>query len=93
MDAKADAVLTFDPASRTFIFSQDSDLSLSGSKYKIYQVQVIGEAGNIRTVKGINSFSLTLKNPCIDPAYVTIEKAELLNYAYNLFMYDPIVRF
>ena len=31
-----------------------------------------------------------MKNPCIDPNYVTIEKAVLLNQVYELYEYDPI---
>ena len=33
-------------------------------------------------------FSLTLKNPCIDIAYVTIQQAELQNIEYYLHSYD-----
>jgi len=34
---------------------------------------VTGQSGNITPVKGQKSFTLKIKNPCIDPAYVTIE--------------------
>ena len=35
-------------------------------------------------------FTLTLKNPCIDPTFVTIETSVLLNQFYELHEHDPI---
>ena len=32
---------------------------------------------------------LTLKNPCIDPAYVTIESMPLVIHSYDLYDFDP----
>jgi len=84
-----DAALTFDPVTRTFSFSQDTDLSLSGATFTDYTITVTGQAGNITPVQGQESFSLRLKNPCIDPTYVTIAQVPLVNQAYDLYDFDP----
>ena len=84
-----DAALTFDPVTRTFSFSQDTDLSLSGATFTDYTITVTGQAGNVTPVQGQESFNLRLKNPCIDPTYVTIAQVPLVNQAYDLYDFDP----
>jgi len=61
-----------DPASRTFTFFNDNDLTLSTLTQKAYTVTVFGKSGNITPTESGTTFTLTLKNPCIDPAFVTI---------------------
>ena len=74
-----DAAITFnsDAAVREFVFSYTSDLSLSGLVSTDYIVTVIGEAGNDTPVQGSATFILTLKNPCIDPDFTTIQQVPL----------------
>jgi hypothetical protein len=87
-----DAAVTFDLTTtiRTFSFSQETDLSLSGATFKDYTITVTGQAGNVTPVQGQESFNLRIKNPCIDPAYVTITQMPLVNQAYDLYDFDPI---
>ena len=80
-DVSGDAAVSFnaDATVRTFTFSYIADLLLSGAVSTDYTIEVTGTAGNITPTSGSNSFLLTLKNPCIDPAFVTITEAVLLN--------------
>ena len=50
---------------------------LSGADFIDYTVSVTGEAGNVTPTTGSSSFILKVKNPCIDPAYLTIDTSPL----------------
>ena len=78
-DISGDAVITFnsDAAVREFSFSYAADLNLCGPVSTDYIVTVTGEAGNVVTTNGSATFILTLKNPCIDPNFTTIQQVPL----------------
>jgi len=80
--ATGDAALTFNPATRTFTFSQVNDLTLSGSTMKDYVITVTGEAGITIPVQAQRSFTLTIRNPCINSAFVTINQSVLVDKTY-----------
>ena len=80
--AAGDAALTFNPATRTFTFSQVNDLTLSGSTMKDYVITVTGEAGITIPVQAQRSFTLTIRNPCINSAFVTINQSVLVDKTY-----------
>lgn len=69
-----DSVVAFndDPAIREFSFLYDSNLDLCGATSTAYTITVTGTSGNIVSAVNSASFTLTLKNPCIDPNFVTI---------------------
>ena len=71
--------MTFDsdPAARQFTFDYSADLTLCGLSSQSYVVTVQGEAGNVVKTSSTASFTLTLKNPCIDTNFVTITTAAL----------------
>ena len=66
------AVTSFDPLARSLTISYDSDLALSGPISTTYSVTITGEVGTALGAKksGFSMFDLTIKNPCIDPAFV-----------------------
>ena len=78
-DVSGDAVLTFnsDPLVREFAFNYSADLLLCGLASTDYTVTVTGTAGNIIETSDSADFILTLRNPCIDPAYITINQVPL----------------
>ena len=78
-DVSGDAVLIFndDPLVREFSFYYDADLLLCGLASTDYTVTVTGTAGNVVETSGSASFLLKLRNPCIDPAYITINQVPL----------------
>ena len=61
-----------DPLERRFTFNNVDDLSLAGSSFTDYTITVTGTIGNVVTKSESSSFNLRIKNPCIDPNYVTI---------------------
>ena len=69
--------MSFDATTRTFSFSQITDLGLSGSNFKVYTVLMTGTAGSITSVYGNASFNLRINNPCIDSNLVQIHPADL----------------
>lgn len=71
---EGDVVVSFngDQAIRQFDFLSSNDLSLSGPVSTDYKITVTAVAGNIVEQSASAEFTLTLKNPCIDPNYVTI---------------------
>ena len=81
--------MTFDSATRTFFFSNNNSLSLSGTTFKDYMITMTGQSGNIKPVKGYASFNLRIKNPCINSDYVIVTKALLLNQEYELYNFAP----
>ena len=78
-----------DATVRTFTFNYLADLLLSGPVSTDYTVTVTGEIGITTKQSASATFTLTLKNPCIDSNFVTIEPAILLNKIYELHEHDP----
>jgi len=74
---------------RTFKIEYKSSLDLSGPSELVYIVSVKGAAGYGKIVEDTASFSVTIKNPCIDPAFVAIAFAPgaLRDASYVLFEY------
>ena len=87
----ADVAITFNSDSliRKFDFHYITGLALSGTKKTDYVVKVTGTTGNVVKKSSSATFVLQVKNPCIDAAYVTIEKAVLLSQVYELHELDP----
>ena len=71
--------LSFDDITRVFTIDNETNLDFSGSTSKTYTIEVTGTAGNVSPTSDNSSFDLTIKNPCIDPNYVTIEGKTLLD--------------
>jgi len=69
-DTVANAAISFDAVARKFTFNYAADLSLCGATNKVYQIAVTGRSGPIVAKSATATFALTLKNPCIDPAFV-----------------------
>ena len=65
--------LSFDDITRIFTIDYETDLNFSGPTSKSYTIVVTGTAGNVTPTYDSNSFDLTVKNPCLDPSFVTIE--------------------
>ena len=55
-----------------------------------YTIEITGQIGNVTPVQNKESFKLTLKNPCIDSAYVSIQTASLLWRNYDLYDHPPL---
>ena len=74
-DVSGDVVLTFneDPLTREFAFYYSADLDLCGTDNTQYTVTVTGTSGNMIETSDSADFTLTLRNPCIDPAYIVID--------------------
>ena len=71
--------LSFDDITRVFTIDYETDLDFSGPASKTYTIEVTGAAGNVSPTSDNSSFDLTIKNPCIDPNFVTIEGKTLLD--------------
>ena len=71
--------LSFDDIARLFTIDYETDLDFSGPTSKSYTIEVTGTAGNVSPTSDSSSFDLTIKNPCIDPNFVTIEEKTLLD--------------
>ena len=81
-----DSALTFDASTRTFTFSEDSDITLSGPTFTDYTVKVFGTSGNVLSSSAEESFNLRLKNPCIDSAFFSLSSVALpVGETYTLF--------
>jgi len=52
-------------------------LDLSGAVSTDYIVSVTGTSGPVVAQSDTSTFTLTLKNPCIDPAYIEIQQVAL----------------
>ena len=91
VDVAGDAAVTFndDAAVREFTFDYAADLNLCGAVSTDYTVTVNGEIGITEKQTGAASFTLTLKNPCIDPAFVTFPQPAISSQQYELFEHDP----
>ena len=61
-------------------------MTLAGEREKLYTVTIVAETtGSDGSLTEETSFSVTFKNPCIDPDFVTIEVADLpINLSYTL---------
>ena len=87
---EGDSVVTFDAVTPEFTFFYDTDILLSGPDFKDYTVSVIGTSGIVTSISQSTSFNLRLRNPCIDPTYVTIIASPSLTYqTYVLFDLEP----
>lgn len=72
-DPAGDAAITWTSASPLlFTFEQLDDLTLSGPISTVYTITVSATTGNVVPKTASADFTLTLKNPCIDPMFVTI---------------------
>ena len=74
-DINAQPAIDFDddPMERKLSISYKEDLALCGLTSTDYTVTVIGSTGRNEVKDASASFTLRLKNPCIDSSYVTIE--------------------
>ena len=75
--AAANVVIDFDPATLQFKFKYSAKLDLSGPTSKGYIVSVKGISGSTVPMSATATFTLTLKNPCIDSAFVVINQVSL----------------
>ena len=75
--AQGDAAVTFDANTQKFTFFEPSNLSLSGASQTDYTVTVIGTTGNVSPVSKAASFNLKIRNPCIDPSYISLTSVAL----------------
>ena len=69
----------FDTTSLTLTYFHDSDLIPSGPTFRDYTLEVTGASGTNTLVEATASFNLRVKNPCIDPAYVSIQTMALVD--------------
>ena len=78
-----------DPADRIFTFSNLQDLFLAGKNFTNYIITVQAESGNTATIKKTSNFNLTLKNPCIDPKYLSIDPVPMpTGLTYELYEFN-----
>jgi len=71
-------VNSFDGSTRTFKFLYTANLNPLISplnSFKDYTITVTGTSGDITPGLVSSTFNLKVKNPCIDPAYVSITTA------------------
>ena len=66
--------MTFDSDEyvRKFTFHYSLDIDLCGPTSTDYEIEVVGEVGSSVKMNDLASFTLTLKNPCINENFVTI---------------------
>jgi len=64
---------------RMFTFHNGENIGLAGSDHTTYKISVIATTGTDgeQEIQLASSFSLVVKNPCIDPTYVTIDDYNL----------------
>ena len=74
---------------RQFTFDYEDDLDFCGPVSTDYTVTVLGEIGITETKTDSTSFTLTLKNPCIDSSHVSFEKPGIISQLYELYEHDP----
>ena len=92
-DPSASNAFTFDadPTKRIFTFNNVDDLSLAGSSSTNYTISVTGKVGNSIIRQATSSFNLRIKNPCIDPNYVTISPEPLpTGLTYDLYAFNRV---
>jgi hypothetical protein len=79
-------IKSFKPDKRKFKFFKDDGLDpINTSKHKKYTITVCGHTGTNEAGKDCADFKLKVKNPCFDPAYVTISTPSIPDWTYNLF--------
>ena len=76
--------LSFNDITRIFTIDYETDLDFSGLTSKSYTIVVTGTAGNVTPTSDSNSFDLTVKNPCIDPNFVTITAPTMAALTYTI---------
>ena len=83
--------MTFLPETRVFTFFKDSDLDGASDSQVEYTVTLKAAMGSgAMLIEASTSFKLTLKNPCIDPAYTSIATVPLpVGLSYQLWDFDP----
>ena len=52
-------------------------MALSGYEEETYEIKVVGTTGQTTILSAEASFSLIVKNPCVDETFLTIEKTPL----------------
>ena len=86
----AGEVITFvttDPTKPTLEFLYDNDLLPSGADDADeieYTIEVTSSTGNVTPQTDTESFKLTIKNPCVNPDFVSIEKKDLAALEYTI---------
>lgn len=76
-DTAAKVAINFDPVARLFKFKYSDDLNLCDSTSKDYIIAFKGKSGPVEPQSATATFTLKLKNPCIDPAFVVINQVAL----------------
>ena len=74
----------FDPVTQVFAFHHESDIDVSGPTSKQYQIEITGSSGYLTAIQNTASFTLEVRNPCIDPDFVTIETVSLESIIYSV---------
>ena len=69
-DPFVNAAINFDANTGEFTFFYNSDVSLAGLVSQDYTITLKGVLGSLNTLEAQTSFTLTLKNPCVDPSFV-----------------------
>ena len=93
-----DSVIAFndDPTTREFTYHFDQNLDLCGADNTVYSILVTGTVNNVVAdqVSASASYTLTLKNPCIDNLFLSILPEPLpIGTQYILHDYDPSTKF
>ena len=75
---------------RVFTFFYDADVIAAGNLFFDYTITLKAQMGVLNTVEAQSSFTLTLRNPCVDPLFVKIDKVLLpSDLTYALWEGDP----
>lgn len=83
----------FDSATLTLTYQHTVDLLPSGNTFRDYTLQLTGVTGTNNPVAVSTSFNLRVKNPCIDPDFVSIQTVPLPSgLEYALFSFDATSR-
>ena len=80
----------FDPLTQIFTFHFEADVDISGPDFKQFTVEVTGTSGVLNPMIDTASFALDIKNPCIDPSFVTVSLNDIPNQSYELFNFSPL---
>jgi hypothetical protein len=77
--SEASSVVSFDSSSKTFSFYEESSLAstlVTPTYQKDITVTLLGSAGTGTPTVKSKTFVLTVKNPCVDPAFNSITKVD-----------------
>ena len=88
--AAATAVLSFDDVTHTFTFFNDQDISIASDVP--YGILITGTTGTVAPISAdiLPPFlPLTIKNPCVDPNFVSITPVSLKDQIYELTTMAP----